>query len=292
MIRNPKQVDSNLYDCRPQVGKCPVGCNQCFYNRVGTCTKCSGRGRIGITDRHSYSGICDMCGGTGEASVFYCNINEPNIPDPAEVGNGIVRMNCGHDSNLQRKLVIATAGQYKNFFFNTSIPNYDFPGPVVLTINCCEEEPKRAIRPPTIVPPNLMFVRIRTSASNLGDVHRLVTEWGLVDVPIVITFMAYYDDNVVNYVIRHRHPFFVGLQPSTDLYEYETRHINDYWCPTREMKIRTMKSLGIERNRLLTMCGTYDSNYCKDCHNCESYYWITRRRLDAIAAIADINEGE
>ena len=84
MVRNPKQVGSNLWDCRPQTGNCPVGCSQCFYNRP---------------------------------NAFYCDINEPNIPDPVEVGNDIVRMNCGHDSNLQRNLVIATAGQYKNFFF-------------------------------------------------------------------------------------------------------------------------------------------------------------------------------
>lgn len=257
MIRNPKQVDSSLYDCRPQTGTCPIGCSQCFYNRP---------------------------------DAFYCDINEPNIPDPAEVGNSIVRMNCGHDSNLQRKLVIATAGQYKNFFFNTSIPNYDFPGPVVLTINCCEEEPKRAIRPPTIIPPNLMFIRIRASASNLGDVHRLVTDWSLSDVPIVITFMAYYDDEVVEKVIDNRHAFYVGIDPN-EMYEYKTRHINKYWCPTREMKMTTMKSLNVEGNRLLTAC-CLDSEYCKDCRNCESYYWITRGRLDAIKDIEDINKGD
>lgn len=257
-IRNPKQVGSNLWDCRPQVGECSVGCSQCFYNRP---------------------------------DAFYCDINEPNIPDPADVGNGIVRMNCGHDSNLQRKLVIATAGQYKNFFFNTSIPNFDFPGPVVLTINPCEEEPARAYRPPTITPPNLMFVRIRASASNLGDVHRLVMEWGLADVPIVITFMAYYDKDVFEGVVKHRHSFYGSLKSTDDhLYEYKTRHINKYWCPTRAMKVRTIKSLGIERNRLLTAC-CFDSEYCKDCRNCESYYWITRRRLDAIKSIEDINKG-
>lgn len=255
-IRNPKQVDSNLYDCRPQTGSCPIGCNQCFYNRPG---------------------------------AYYTDISKPNMPDPVKVGNDIVRMNCGHDSNMQRELVIATAGQYKNFFFNTSIANYNFPGPVVLTINCCEEEPKRAIMPPISIPPNLMFVRIRASASNLGDVHRLVTDWLLSDVPIVITFMAYYDEDVVNGVMKYTHPFYCTVKKP--LYEYKTRHINKYYCPTKEMKIRTMKSLNAEHNRLLTMCGTFDSNYCKDCRNCESYYWITRRRLDAIKDTEDVNKG-
>ena len=255
MIRNPKQIDSNLYDCRPQTGSCPIGCNQCYYNRP---------------------------------DANYCDIHEPNIPDPIDVGNGIVRMNAGHDSNLERELVIATAGQYRNYFFNTSIHCLDFPGPVVLTINKCEEESNRASLPPTIIPPNLMFIRIRASASNLGDVHRLVIEWSLSDVPIVITFMAYYDDAVCHKMLTKKHPFYAGIDK---LYEYKTRHINKYWCPTREMKIRTMKSLGVERNRLLTMCGTFDSNYCKDCKNCESYFWLTKRRLDAIKSIDNINKG-
>ncbi len=257
--RNPKQEGSNIYSCRTQTGACPIGCNQCYYNRPG---------------------------------AYYNDISKPNIPHVAYVGNGIVKMNCGHDSNIERKLVIATAGQYKNSFFNTSIANYDFPGPVVLTINCCEEEPKRAIMPPISVPPNLMFVRIRASASNLGDVHRLVTDWLLSDVPIVITFMAYYDNTVYHDMLTKRHSFYSDIK---QLYEYKTRHINTYWCPTREMKIRTMKSLNAEHNKLLTMCSTFDSNYCKDCRNCESYYWITRRRLDAIDDIDDIanaNKGD
>ncbi len=255
--RNPKQEGSNLYGCRPQTGACPIGCNQCYYNRPG---------------------------------AYYNDISKPNVPHVDDVGNGIVKMNCGHDSNLKRELVIAFAEQYENYFFNTSINNLDFPGPVVLTINCCEEEPKRAIRPPISVPPNLMFVRIRASASNLGDVHRLVTDWLLSDVPIVITFMAYYDKGVFEGVVKHRHSFYNNLDGH--LYEYKTRHINKYWCPTREMKIRTMKSLNAEHNKLLTMCGTFDSNYCKDCRNCESYYWITRRRLDAIDDIVNTNKGE
>lgn len=288
MIRNPKQVGSNLWDCRPQTGRCSIGCSQCFYNRDFACEVCYGKGHRERFDKGApFSGPCPNCSGTGRKSAFYCDINKPNIPDPVEVSNGIVRMNCGHDSNLQRKLVIATAGQYKNFFFNTSIPNFDFPGPVVLTINPCEEEPARAYRPPTTIPHNLMFVRVRVSASNLGDIHRLVMEWGLVDVPIVITFMAYYEDDVVQRVIGDSHAFYVGIDI---LYEYKTRHINTYWCPTRDMKVRTMKSLGIRRNRLLTMCGTFDSNYCKDCRNCDSYYWITRRRLDAIKGIKDANK--
>lgn len=248
--RNPKLAGSNIHDCRPQTGTCPIGCNQCFYNRP---------------------------------NAFYCDIHKPNIPDPDKVGNGIVRMNCGHDSNLQREIVIETAKQYENFFFNTSIDKYDFPGPVVLTVNKNEEEFLTAIRPPSIIPPNLMFVRIRTSASNIYKARSLMADWTLRRVPVVITFMAYYDDVVYEDVLAHLHSSLYGIDAC--LYEYRTRHINKYWCPTKEMKMRTMKALDIEHNRLLTMCGTFDSDYCKDCRNCESYYWTTRRRLDAIKCI-------
>ena len=86
--RNPKQIGSPLYDCIPQAGKCPIGCNQCFFNRPG---------------------------------AFYTET--PSIPEPDEIEpGGVVRMNCGHDSNLHRDLVISTAFQYEDAFFNTSIP--------------------------------------------------------------------------------------------------------------------------------------------------------------------------
>ncbi len=77
--RNPKQEGTNIFDCKPQCGPCPVGCAQCFYNRPG---------------------------------AFYTSIYEDLVPTPEEVGDGIVRMNSGHDSNIQRDLVIATALKY------------------------------------------------------------------------------------------------------------------------------------------------------------------------------------
>jgi len=87
MRRNPKQDGSNLFDCIPQIGPCPIGCNQCFYNRPG---------------------------------AFYVSIDQPIVPTPEEVGDGIVRMNCGNDSNNQRELVIRTASQYKHAFYTAT----------------------------------------------------------------------------------------------------------------------------------------------------------------------------
>jgi len=131
--RNPKQAESNLYDCIPQAGPCPIGCNQCFYNRPG---------------------------------AFYVPIDQPHFPALDEVGDGIVRVNCGNDSNNQREHVIASTAQYPRRFFNTSVPKFDFPSPVVLTANPKEEQ--IGVDPYEIKPPaNLMFVRLRVSSTNL-----------------------------------------------------------------------------------------------------------------------------
>ena len=108
--RNPKQESTNLFDCKPQTGPCPVGCAECFYNRPG---------------------------------AFYADIEQPIMPTLDEVGDGIVRINSGHDSNIDRDEVIRATEQYPRRFFNTSIAEFDFPAPVVLTANPKEEEPRR-----------------------------------------------------------------------------------------------------------------------------------------------------
>ena len=231
MIRNPKQIDSNVFDCIPQVGPCSIGCNQCFYNRP---------------------------------DAFYVPIDKPHVPSVEEVGNGIVRMNCGNDSNHQRELVIETAQRYKHYFFNTSIPRFDFPGPVVLTANPSEEESHLYIHP--TAPNNLMFVRLRVSATNLPLIDKAVEGWTALQVPVVLTFMAYYDkcpqvDEEV-----------VGL-PEEECYEWKVRYVNSYHCPTPTfIRQVTQRYVG---NRLVTTCG----GYCRDCHNCETYYWQTLKRL-------------
>ena len=106
MKRNPKQDGSNLFDCIPQRGPCPNNCNQCYYN-------------------HN----------------FYLPIERGHFPSVEEVGDGIVRVNSGHDSNNQRDYVISSTEQYDKRFFNTSIPILNFPDPVVLTVNPKEEDP-------------------------------------------------------------------------------------------------------------------------------------------------------
>ena len=70
---NPKLKDSGVIDCKPQKGKCPLNCNQCFYNREG---------------------------------AFYTDINRSQLPSSFEVGRSIVRVNSGHDSNIDKEEVL------------------------------------------------------------------------------------------------------------------------------------------------------------------------------------------
>ena len=223
------------------------------------CNTCSGMG-------HDSEDLpCPECKGHGRVYAFYTNINEPNIPSPEEVGDGIVRMNCGHDSNLEKELVLKTAERYKHVFFNTSIPDFRFPGPVVYTANRDETAKQHNIGCQGSTD-NLMFVRLRTSSDNIGVVLLEVDAWTSLNIPVVLTFMAYYDED--------------KLPQQTNMYEWKKRHINEYWCPTRELKEMCLNRAKEVGGRLVTMCGTLDSNYCRDCRNCETYYWQARKRLN------------
>ena len=236
--RNPKQEDTPYFDCIPQSGACPIGCAECFFNRPG---------------------------------AYYVPLDQlPLVPTPEEVGDGIVRMNCGNDSNNQRGLVIATAEQYKHVFFNTSIRNLDFPGPVVLTANPREEEPAWLPFFAAEVPRNLMFVRLRVSGTNLGHIDDAVRWWTQGGVPVVLTFMAYYTERPKVDEAE------VGL-PAGECYEWRVRHINSYWCATKAFMRKVLARYA--NNRLASMCGSIDSGYCRTCRNCESYYLQTQKRL-------------
>lgn len=242
-IRNPKQIGTRLFDCKPQVGLCPIGCNQCFHNRPG---------------------------------AFYVPIDQPHFPTLEEVGDGIVRVNCGNDSNNQREHVIASTAQYPRRFFNTSVPKFNFPGPVVLTVNPKEEESGTYHLPifhkgDWFSPAdNLMFVRLRTSSTNLYLIDRYVGAWTAAKVPVVITMMAYYDR-------EPSVPFDVRGEVGGPCYEWRVRHINSYYCATKPFMKWVMARYA--QNRLVSMCSSIESGYCKDCMNCETYFIQTMKRL-------------
>ena len=219
---NPKLAGSNLIDCIPQTGECPVGCAECFYN--------GGR--------------------------FYRTLDEPLIPTQEEAQGKIVRMNSGHDSNIEREKVIGIAQNYEHFLFNTAIPRFDFPGPVVFTCNG-----KR----PLLVdncPSNIMFVRVRMNAWGLTAQDWIVKHYLERDVPIVLTFMRYYSQEGI------RRPHHYMLTKSI---------LNDYWQPKPDSKafiLARYEGTGVR------VCGTTVSPFCVDCRNCELLYWEAMRRME------------
>jgi len=232
--RNPKQIGTILYDCIPQHGPCPNNCNQCYYNEC-----------------------------------FYAG-HEPLIPEPRDVAGGIVRMNSGHDSNIEKDLVLETAKQYKDVFFNTSINNADFPGPVVFTANKDENLKKGGTILPyshTDVPNNLMFVRLRTSADNLNLVLSDATRWTNVKVPVVLTLMRYRTLEDVP-------------EGCAAFYENALSVQHDWWVPTASFWHTVTSRSKFQSNRMIHTCGSYESHLCKDCGLCECYYRITKKRLE------------
>jgi len=225
--RNPKYEGSNIFDCRPQSGFCPLNCNQCFYNR---------------------------------ADAYYIDIHKPNFIPVEEVGDGIVRVNGGHDSNFERERVIKETEIYKKRFFNTAIPKFDFPAPVVWTAN-----PKEEKEVPLIynIPDNLMFIRLRVSSTNLNHIRSAIKSYAPTGIAIVLTFMAYYS----------------GEPKNPDKYIWKKRHINSYWCPTREFMEEVMCKMKKIEGRQVSLCSDLDAYACKDCRNCETYYYQTIKHM-------------
>lgn len=220
-MSNPKLAGSNLIDCIPQKGECPIGCAECFYN--------GGR--------------------------FYRSLAEPLMPSPKEVGGRLVRVNSGHDSNLSRHQVIASTDQYRHRFFNTSLPHFDFPAPVVFTCNG---------KKPLFVdcPPNVMFVRIRSNTWDLDEQDALVQHYRGQKVPVVLTFMRYYSRGAVK---------------NLNDYVWGKSILNEYWKMTPGAHL---EMLGRYRGTGVRMCGTPVSSLCVDCGNCVYLYWRARRETE------------
>jgi len=166
-IENPKLKGSGILGAIPQTGKCPIGCEDCFFQ-------------------------------SGRSFLEPLEENLPNIPPVEITKNKVVRMNDGNDSNNDRKLVMEVASQYENVFYNTAIPKdlEGFGAPVVLTLNpgkatdtyiCLLKDP---------IPSNLMFVRIRVNTWNTSLVDEAVEYYTKRKVPVVLTFMAYYTETI------------------------------------------------------------------------------------------------
>jgi hypothetical protein len=177
---NPKTAGSGIVCAIPQTGPCPNGCEDCFFQ--------SGRSYLEPLADHL-----------------------PNLPPVAMTINKVVRINDGNDSNVRRSEVMAAAGRYALRFYNTAIPdNLDgFDAPVVLTVNPGPMT-DTAFHRLAKIPPNLMFVRVRTNTWNIDAVVKpAVAFYASGQVPVVLTFMAYYRTAVpqahrTDYILRKR----------------------------------------------------------------------------------------
>jgi hypothetical protein len=227
-LKNPKLKGTNIIDCIPQTGECPRQCPECFYN--------GGR--------------------------FFRTLDEPWMPSVEEAESKIVRVNSGHDSNVDKDMVLKKTEQYLSKFYNTSVPNFNFQSPVVFTCNGGSKGIVRLAEPT----PNLMFVRVRTNSWDLESVDLAVEHyWNKYNVPVVLTFMRYYNGELIP-------------EEAKNDYEWRKSILNEYFCIKQEAVLRIMskyKGTGVK------MCGTPVSSVCADCGNCEHLYWQALRRMEA-----------
>ena len=233
-IENPKTKGSGILCAIPQKGVCPLGCKDCFFQ-------------------------------SGRSYLEPLEINLPNLPPPELSINHIIRVNDGNDSNIHRPTVIGKTNCYPQRFFNTSIPNLDFPAPVVLTVNPALMTDREAHWINSPIPPNLMFVRVRTNTWNLILVDKVVQHYTNYLVPVVLTFMAYYEETV-------------ELEKD---YVYRKRILNPYWVITPTAWNRIVEQY--KYNPLVYTCGKDAHTYaCCHCGNCLREYFATIERMQKV----------
>jgi hypothetical protein len=216
---NPKLLGTEIVDCIPQVGECKIQCSECFYN--------GGR--------------------------FFRALDTPLMPTEEEIDNKIIRVNSGNDSNNQKELVLKVTKDFPNKFYNTSIPNFDFPGPVVFTCNGGKNSELKLIKPD-----NLMFVRVRTNSWDVEIIDTAIEYYiNIYKTPVVITFMRYYNRDLIPEGYKND-------------YEWKKNILNNYFCIKQETILKIMKRYNGTGVRY---CGNIVSSTCIDCRNCELLYW-------------------
>jgi len=235
---NPKTKGSGIVCAIPQTGLCPMKCKDCFFQ-------------------------------SGRSYLEPLKDNLPNSPD--NIDFQIVRINDGNDSNNKyEQIVKPRTRQYTHKFYNTSIPILNFDSPVVLTVNPggMTDIDFHKIKEP---PKNLMFVRFRTNTWNVELQKECIEYYSTREVPIVLTFMAYFDDvskipqeHKVNYVFRKR-------------------TLNSYWAITTKAWHNIMDYY--KNNKWVYSCGKIEGElgdtHCRFCGNCLREYFATKERLNA-----------
>lgn len=234
---NPKTKGSGILTCIPQKGLCPNKCDDCFFQ--------SGRSYL--------EPLLD---------------NLPNMPTIEQASSRVIRVNDGNDSNVNRKLTQQMVGRYPMRFYNTAIAKdlNLFDAPVVLTINPGKltDESWVAVEP---IPKNLMFVRFRINTWNLVLADEAVGYYSAHEIPIVLTFMAYYKLSI------------------PDMYQgdyiYRKRTLNSYWAITTKAWEDVMNHW--KYNKWVYSCGKIEGELgvsgCRFCGNCIREYFATMEKL-------------
>ena len=242
---NPKTKDSGILTAIPQTGTCPNECPDCFFQ-------------------------------SGRSYLEPLKDNLPNMPDKYNAEGRIVRVNDGNDSNVDKKLVMDSCQFYDMKFYNTAIPTGldEFDGPVVLTINPGEYTDE-SVCLLDIIPDNLMFVRIRTNTWNIDLVRTAIAHYSEREVPVILTFMAYYCDDAIPQGDGDDSPSHV------ENYVFRKRTTNSYWAITTEAWEEVMSEF--KYNRWVYSCGKVEgekgTTACRHCGNCIREYFATMEKL-------------
>jgi len=224
---NPKLEGSNLVDCVPQTGTCPMGCLECFYN----------------------------------SRDWYRDRNIPQIPTLDEAKGKVVRVNSGNDSNIDRENVIKVASRYDDFFFNTSVPMFEFPGPIVFTVNGRGDDKSFLVSKKECK--KFMFVRFRLNLWNLDEADKVVAHYTALGTPVVMTFMRYSDKK--------------NIQPAhLRSYKWEKHILSEYYMLKKKKVVEVMGRW--KENPLVKKCGSLESDFCRDCGNCYNLYFEWKKK--------------
>ena len=214
---NPKLKGTEIVDCIPQTDECPQKCPECFYN--------GGR--------------------------FFRSLDTPLMPTEEEINTKIIRVNSGNDSNNQKKLVVEKTIDFPRKFYNTSIPKFNLPGPVVFTCNGGKSGKLKLVEDIG----NLMFVRVRTNSWDKETTKKAIDYYLNKDVPVVLTFMRYYNGDLIPEEFKKD-------------YKWEKHILNEYYCIKQEAIIKIMEEY---KGTGVRMCGTPYNSTCIDCCNCELF---------------------
>ena len=254
-IFNPKTEGSGIICAIPQTGRCPNGCEDCFFQ--------SGRSYLEPLDD-----------------------NLPNLPSMEQAEGRVVRINDGNDSNVSRGLVEEVSELYQDAFFNTAIPTNlgEFSRPVVFTLNPGDMTDKDWYNMYP-APKNLMFVRIRVNTWNIKNVvDPAVEHYTKMGVPIVLTFMAYYAEESIpsgmSNLEEQDREMYIPLSNS-ECYMQRKRTLNSYWAIQTEAWRLIMQRY--EDYNLVYSCGHIEGEKgntgCRYCGNCLREYYATKERM-------------